>query len=260
MEPGAPAWRVAAASVAGTAHLARGLPCQDAHALRQLPAGGLALVVADGAGSAPESETGAALAVAAAAEALQLGFGSGLAAAGPDPLAEAGARMRAVFEAARAAIEERANEAWEPLSRFACTLTCAVAGDSGLVVGQVGDGIAVARRPDGTLLAASLPAKGEYANETAFITQAGALDQLELRLLAGPFDALALSTDGLLRLALRLPDHSPHPPFFEPLFRLVAAEAATERASAALATLLASERIGARTDDDKTLVVAVRRP
>ena len=64
------AWRVVAASAAGSAHLARGLPCQDAWAWRCLPTGPLLAAVADGAGSAARAELGAALAVEAVMDAL----------------------------------------------------------------------------------------------------------------------------------------------------------------------------------------------
>ena len=63
-------WTVAGASVAGSAHIREGLPCQDSHAYRELPDGTLLIAVADGAGSAPHGGLGASLAVAAAIETL----------------------------------------------------------------------------------------------------------------------------------------------------------------------------------------------
>jgi hypothetical protein len=70
--------------------------------------------------------------------------------------------------------------------------------------------------------------------------------------------ALALTTDGLLRLALKLPAYEPHPQFFQPLLTF-AREAADETlAQTELADFLASERVCTRTDDDKTLLLAVR--
>jgi hypothetical protein len=85
MSAGAPQqWRVIGRSVAGSAHVVRDIPCQDALAWRQLPDGRLILAVADGAGSAARSELGAAAAVEALVDALDAAL-AGLVADGSDP-------------------------------------------------------------------------------------------------------------------------------------------------------------------------------
>jgi len=293
-QDGPPGWRVIAASVVGTSHRARAVPCQDAQAYRILADGTLVVAVADGAGSAARAEAGAACAVARAVAAMVDGYGEIRGALGTDDGAEVGehspptgsrsssadaprdrfsswgdadrpsveARGRAwmakVFGAAREGLEDLAIAEWEPRRAFACTLTCAVATADGLLVGQIGDGVAVARGADGELFAASRPQKGEYANEASFLTMDGALDQMEVAVFARPIEALAVTTDGLLRLALELPRHVPHAPFFRPLLRFADEASDPEGACAQLATFLASERICRRTDDDKTLVIAVR--
>ena len=86
--------------------------------------------------------------------------------------------------------------------------------------------------------------------------QAG--DYLEVQVHTLTAQALAMSTDGLLRLALKLPAYEPHPPFFKPLFAFIAEAGDTAVASQQLAGFLASPRVCARTDDDKTLVLAAR--
>jgi hypothetical protein len=72
-----------------------------------------------------------------------------------------------------------------------------------------------------------------------------------------PVRALALTSDGLLRLVLKLPGYEPHPQFFRPLLTFVRETADENQAQADLADFLASERVCARTDDDKTLLLAV---
>jgi serine/threonine protein phosphatase PrpC len=248
-------WRIAAASVVGSSHLDRALPCQDAHAYRVLADGTLLVAVADGAGSASRAEDGARLAVQAALAGLEAAVGE---AAGEVSEVSWQARMTEVFRVTREALEEAAVEEWESLRAFACTLTCAVALPNCLVVGQVGDGVAVARAADGSLFAASQPQKGEYANEARFLTMPDALEHVDTRVFEQPFDALAVTTDGLLRLALQLPAHSPHTPFFTPLLAFAERAVDPERAASEIAAFLASPRICARTDDDKTLVIAVR--
>jgi hypothetical protein len=55
---------------------------------------------------------------------------------------------------------------------------------------------------------------------------------------------------------VRLPAYEPHAPFFRPLFAF-AMESTDSAAAEPLAAFLASERVTRRTDDDKTLVLAV---
>ena len=66
---------------------------------------------------------------------------------------------------------------------------------------------------------------------------------------------VSLLTDGLQMLALDYANNIPHVPFFSPLFKLTTEENFTIEA---LSRFLESERVCERTDDDKTLVLAVR--
>jgi hypothetical protein len=67
---------------------------------------------------------------------------------------------------------------------------------------------------------------------------------------------IAVLSDGLQMLALKMPEGTPHAPFFSPVFRFV--ENATEETEAQeqFAAFLGSPRITARTDDDVTLMLA----
>jgi DNA-directed RNA polymerase specialized sigma24 family protein len=115
----------------------------------------------------------------------------------------------------------------------------------------------VARRPDGEFFPVGRAQRGEYANETFFLSEEQALDRLAIHILRDAADALAVMSDGLTRLALKLPGYEPHAPFFQPLFAFAAACDDQKDAEQRLAAFLASERVCARTDDDKTLVLAV---
>lgn len=280
------AWRVVAASAAGSAHLARGLPCQDAWAWRCLPTGPLLAAVADGAGSAARAELGAALAVEAVLDALVhrwLGAASPLSPPsdapasvipfddapdhgdadpdGPGPAEPTEERwLREAVVEARAALEARSRELGCPLRDLACTLICVVVEADRLWVAQVGDGLALARDGSGAWHTVGRPQKeGEYANEAHFLTAADALARLVTSAWPIAADALVASSDGLLRLMLQLPGFAPHPPFVEPLVRFAAGELTPERAGEQLARFLAGPRIAARTDDDTTLLIAWRR-
>ena len=247
-------WQVVAASVQGTAHQKQNLPCQDAHAADVLSDGSVLLAVADGAGSAARSQEGAALATREALSALRHALAQVM------PADEDGWNdlLCSAFAHARSCLVELAADGEAALRQFATTLTCAVATDDWLAVARIGDGAVVIELNDGALISSSAPVKGEYANETVFLTMEDALAQVEVQAVHQPARALMLMSDGLIRLALKLPDYTPHLPFFQPLVAFAANAGNGEQANNQLADFLASERVSARTDDDKTLVLAVR--
>jgi len=260
-------WRVVGASVQGVAHRRAGLPCQDAQAWRVLGSGEVIIAVADGAGTAPCAAEGARLAAIHAVDSLagalraatlpRAGKPEGPARATADagPVLVA---MRAAFGETRAALCQQAAAAARPLADFATTLSCAVATPDYLVTGQLGDGLVVAQGKVGLFLAGR-PQRGEYANEAYFLSMEGALEGLVVQAYGLRVEALALSSDGLLRLALYLPGLEPHEPFFLPLFDFVKGAVGVS-AQEELAGFLDSARVCERTDDDKTLVVAARAP
>jgi hypothetical protein len=276
MTADAPGWRVLGASVAGSGHLAAGRGCDDAHLWRLLPNGTLLLVAADGAGSAPRGADGAARAVRAALDALSRALEEEAPPAGTE-------RWRTllldILEATREALAQLASEqapgispschprgaspgqrgcrAAGPavcLSHFATTLLVAAVTDAWVAALQVADGAIVVQDAAG-LGALTRPEHGEYLNETVFVTSAAYRERAQVAV--RPRDVLcgmALFTDGIETVALHLATGEPHPPFFAPLFAFAADSAATEEE---LVSFLASPRLCARTDDDKTLLLAV---
>jgi hypothetical protein len=246
-------WRVVGASVAGSAHERANIPCQDAHRCTVLPNGCLVIAVADGAGSAARSEEGANLAVEVAiaqcTDSLQA-----------ETLTDDQgwrALVGAAFNAAFAAIAAEAESAHAPIRDYATTLTVVMAMGAHLAIGQIGDGIVVAEGDDGLFLAAS-PQRGEYANEVALLTSPQAVADTVIAVFAASVRAMAVTTDGLLRLAVRLPLYEPHAPFFRPLFAFLRETDDAPGAQGELVRFLVSDRVADRTDDDKTLVLAVR--
>lgn len=244
-------WRVVGAAVQGTSHARHDLPCQDAQGYRSLPGGGLLIAVADGAGSARLSQFGARKAVATGLDALE----AALELYAPADVSAWQAALWGAFASARVSITRLAKAEGHRLRDYATTLTMAAVSGGWLATGQVGDGAVVALEAGGRLFAATRAQKGEYANETHFLTQRDAHKHLSVQTWNCPIEALAVMSDGLLRLALKLPSGDPHTPFFQPLFRF-AASAAQDSADWQLAGFLASERVCARSDDDKSLVLA----
>lgn len=245
-------WKVVHAKAAGVSHLENGAPCQDAVDWRRLPSGFLAAALADGAGSAALAEIGANLAVYAALRALQ-NAPANRHPAGMEAWSEA---IWEAFLAARQAIQMEAEAAAMPLSAYATTLICLVAGRDGLVMGQVGDGAVVGRAQDGALYTLARPQRGEYANETLFLTMPDALEGGVFQALELDLSALAMMSDGLIRLALQMPDYTPYPPFFDPLWQFALRSPSAAEANPHLEAFLTSPRVCARTEDDKSLLVA----
>jgi hypothetical protein len=259
----APRWRVAAASVPGTSHAKIGTPCQDAHGCTILTNGWLVAAVADGAGSAPQSEVGAKLAVRIATQAVA----AALLAKDPNALTDAErgdhawrVLLEEAFRAAREAIEAEAALRAVPARDLATTLTVACATGDMAVAAQIGDGAAIVADTAGALHALARPIGGEYLNETTFLVSPGALENIQFATWHGAIAHVALLSDGLQMLALHRPDGGPHAPFFAPLFQFVAGASDPIQASATLAGFLQSPRVTARADDDLTLVLAVALP
>lgn len=247
-------WRVVGLSVEGTSHRRTGQPCQDASLWQILPDNRLVIAIADGAGSAAHSEQGAALAVKTALATLSDAL------IGTVPGDEDAWRslMDETFQTVRASIVSHAEGTGIALRELATTLTCIAATDDRFVVGQIGDGVAVARDEDDAMFVAIMPQRGEYANEVQLLTSPDAAEKTEIRVFEKTVRAIAVTTDGLLRLAVQLPTYEPHLPFFHPLLAFVAETPDESLAKEELRSFLDSERVCGRTDDDKTLVLAVR--
>jgi len=253
-------WLSAGATVAGTAHVRRAEPRQDALSVRHTPAGNaVVLALADGAGSAERGGAGAAIAVRALRAA-------GEAACGRAPIAELdGPMMVDAMAAARRAVLNAAERAAIAPRALATTALLVVSDGSTTLAAHVGDGAAVVRlAADRSWCALSWPERGEYAGMTRFLTEDPPAPVRVARL-EDDVSALAVLTDGLERLVLDLAAGTPHPPFFD----MIAAPLDTRacggatagrdrRLSRALARYLSGEAVCERTDDDKTLAIAVR--
>ena len=255
-----PDWVIIGASVAGSSHIRKDVPCQDAHTYAILGGGVAVVAVADGMGTAGQAGIGASLAVGAALNAAvrQL-TGSG---ACPQNEASWVLLLRSCFASARSYLEEEAQMLNVSLRELGTTLLLAVAAPGWLAVAHIGDGAIVVQDDRGDIVTVAAPQSGEYANETYPLTLPQAMEVAEFNAWPVETIALALFTDGLQRLALHLPDFDPHPPFFEPLFRQLPGLSETdqvERAGQALADFLASERVASLSDDDLTLVLIGRR-
>ena len=244
-------WRVVAARETGTSHLRTGTPCQDAFAVGRAGEA-LLLFAADGAGSAARADLGSRLAVEAAQAAARAEVEAGAPedAEGWRPL------MERIVRAARARLE--APEQGE-MRELATTLLGVIWTPGHVAALQVGDGWIVSEAAEG-MRALIPPVKGEYFNETVFLTSSGFAERARYEVIpASDVSGIAVLTDGLEMVSMDLADGAPHEPFFRPLFELARdPDEDTEAQEREIHEFLRSDRINARTDDDKTLVLAVR--
>lgn len=233
----------------GVSHQRAGLPCQDALAWGFGGGQTLLAAVADGAGSARLAEVGAAVAVRAGLKSLESAAGAFMAG---DRSEEA---LRSAFTTARQAIFDEAVKLKCEVRDLACTLILLAARPEGACAIQIGDGAALANGPKG-LQCLTRPPEAEYLNETLFLTIDNALDQTQFSHLLGPISQIAIFTDGLQMLALKMPEAKPHERFFDPLFKFIASEPAEEERRRQIEAFLKSPRIAQRADDDLTLLLA----
>ena len=244
-------WQAAAASARGTSHEKTGQPCQDAHRWETLPGAFLVAAVADGAGSASLGDMGAEVAARTAVDSV-LRREPVL----PEDDDEWRLLLAEALKAAQEAVYEEAI-AHEVTERdLATTLILVVAAPEFIAAAQVGDGAVVAADVEGNISGITAPQTGEYINQTTFLISPDALDIAQIIIRRLPVAHVAVLSDGLQMLALKMPQGLPHAPFFSPLFRF-AAEVDDEAAAAEqLDLFLRSQRVRDRTDDDLTLLLA----
>jgi hypothetical protein len=146
------------------------------------------------------------------------------------------------------------------LKDFACTLLLAVISNTSLLLLQIGDG-AVVVRVGGELKCLTEQLDREYVNEATFLVESTAINDAHVvDIAASKIDCVAIMSDGVQHLAVRYPSNEPFNEFFNPIFQYALSHGHLSEADrgAELDSLLSSEGVNSLTDDDKTLLLAVR--
>ncbi|MCX6688953.1 MAG: PP2C family serine/threonine-protein phosphatase [Methanoregula sp.] len=249
-------WKFTCASVTGKAHTDRGENGQDS-----CKAGTIQIqdseffigIAADGAGSTTNGGVGAEIACRIIYAQI-----TGTVRDAGDLSRITDQDVKNWITASRDAILVDAQEHGQRLKEYACTILGSVAGNDRVIYFQIGDGAIVAGSgPEYQTI--FWPEQGEYANTTFFITDEQYLDHLHVLHAESP-DEIALFTDGLQNLVLSFAQKQAHAGFFVPLFDALRKnpENGFSDFSAQLENFLCRDDISARSDDDKTLVLAVR--
>jgi hypothetical protein len=209
------------------------------------------MFVADGAGSAAKGGLGADLAIEAAAAFIAKKVEQG-------EFGLSDALATDVVMAVRDRIYAAAEAEGMTARDFACTFLGVLSYASGTLVLQVGDGGVVLDTGAG-LEVAVVPMTGEYANMTHFVTDEDAVAVLATKAYPDRAAKVAAFTDGLQRLALNMATNTPHEPFFAPFFNGMAKATAEQedQLHGLLVKFLGSQPVNERTDDDKTLALAL---
>jgi hypothetical protein len=250
---------VIAHSEKGTSHIQRDMCCQDYgnyKVIKNIIIG----AVSDGAGSARFSDKGAQVAVETALLRLEKWLLK-LKQKQPKlnwqkPIPEDKARK--VFSATlkyvvNALAENVTNDC--SLNDFACTLLVFIATPDWIAAMQIGDGFIVTRSENSDYQLLFHPDKGEYANETTFVTAFNAKDEMRIKVLEGNQSFICASTDGLERLAISFQEWKPFSGFFKPFEEGIKIANILELEAKDIARWMISPEVNARTDDDKTMLL-----
>jgi hypothetical protein len=241
-------WRLSGVTIAGSSHVDSGRGADDAFAFCiSYDRSSVVAVVADGAGSRTGTSAFGSYEACRAVVLRAVELAEAADASDTEVV------VRSVFASALTAIEARASELDLQVQELATTLAVAVLTPSNSVFAQIGDGVIVCDL-DGTQSSRIPEVKGEYANETKFLTTQNAIESdLRIEHHRVGIRRFALSTDGLRYKILRLQQGGAP---FEPFFDAVWAKLDKNDLSAAdLGPWLA--RLDDQTGDDKTLIVGV---
>jgi hypothetical protein len=252
-------WTWACASHVGTSHQKTGQRLQDAFrcfVCSVVDKEVFVAIVSDGAGSAEYGGEGASLVCRVVSLAIRRYFKS-------EQVMPSQAVVECWIDDARDRIYRAAHSRDKDARDFAATLVCVISDGEETLFAHIGDGCAVVReRSTGTWLVGTWPDHGEYASTTTFVT-----DQPDAKLrvtyLTRAIDVVSVFSDGIERLVLDMVAKTPAERFFavvaQPVMggRLLAGK--DPLLSSELKEYLGGEQICARTDDDKTLIVAALR-
>ncbi|MBD2522585.1 protein phosphatase 2C domain-containing protein [Nostoc sp. FACHB-133] len=250
-------WKAVARSEIGTSHQKQGIVCQDYGNYRILD-DVIVGAVADGAGSAKHSDIGSRLAVETVLKCFsEINEFPQKEDYQPLSKEEAQKVFSEIVNKVITELQKQANEEDYSINDLACTLLVFLATPDYVAAMQIGDGFIVIRSQESEYQLLFQPDKGEFANETTFITSTNALKEMQVKVIPEKQEFICASTDGLEKVAIRLSDWQPFSPFFKPLEEYLHEPVNSEDEDKYLMEFLNSERLNSRTDDDKTLLLCL---
>jgi hypothetical protein len=250
-------WKIIGARSVGSSHLLNDEPCQDYYLVGTLLAEDGNEVfysfVSDGAGSALMGKEGSKMACEASLEYLK----------SIDYKVFEERNIYELVEHITTSISKLATSENLESRDFACTLLGVVVTDNSTSYFQVGDGAIVVKENinNSNYNVVFWPANGEYANMTYFVTDENVIANLMVKHVFQSPVAVSIFTDGLQRLCLQYETSTVHEPFFKSMFATLMASNKDEdipHLNSKLLKFLDGPKVNERTDDDKTLILAIR--
>lgn len=233
----------------GSKHVISCVPCQDASTLIANRSC-CALFVADGAGSAPNSQ----YASQAAIEMAKGYFLGHITARRPREESTWRSLLYACAEKAREAIFNLVSEE-RLLQTLRTTFLLMVIDANGAVAVHIGDGAGLVIDQENAFTLLAPPENGEYINQTYFLTDSDWEEHLHMTYQPGQFQYGLACSDGLQFIALHR--GLPFPGFANGIVTQLR-DVQSKKRHMALSQYLGQHIIGKRTDDDVSLVVAWR--
>jgi serine/threonine protein phosphatase PrpC len=258
------AWKAIARSAIGTSHLKQGLPCQD-YGSDRLFSNLLIGAVADGAGSAKYADIGAKIAVETtiAHIAKTETYLEKIGCSWQNrrcPISESQAKrlFTSTWKRVMLQFQQAATAGNYDTQDLACTLIAFMATPNWVAAMQIGDGFLAMRfKCEKEYKLAFKPDKGEYANQTSFVTSGDALTHMQVQVFNRRPKFLCAATDAMETVAIVLKDWYPSPGFFKPLEEYMKESDRPEEQDEYLVNLLNSDQLNKRTNDDKTLLLCL---
>lgn len=246
-------WSYYAASVTGTSHLKNGVPKQD-YIQTEIFDKYFISIIADGAGTAKYSDISASLLCHFIMKKAKKYLGTNELITMDKNIIEQWIKK---FQNILHRIK-RAYHTYD-IRHFASTMILSIISDSMGMFCQIGDGCIVINH-DSLLKCVFWPQNGEYINTTNFVTDKNVSQKIMFKFINGNIQQLSVFTDGLENVALNFSEHKPYLPFFSPFFNIVpeASSGENKDLSNALSEFLNSELINKKTDDDKTIIFAIK--
>ncbi len=269
-------WKATARCEIGVSHLQRGIPCQDYCDFRVVN-DVLVGIIADGAGSSQASDLGAYLTVQSCLDFTeeieawlkQDGYEAYRLGVKPLPVKIARFFFQKAMERVLRVLRDAAQEKNYCLDDLASTLLMFIATPDWIAAMQIGDGLLVIQPQAGDYQLVFMPDKGEFANQTTFVTSSDALNSMQVRVIEDKMKFISAMTDGLEAVAIRYSDWSPFAPFFDPLQKFITEDQLTDSPIDAttdvapqnyLKMFLCSDRLNQKTSDDKSLILCLYEP
>ncbi len=220
--------------------------CQDAFAVEKIGDHQVIAVLADGAGSVSKAKEGAEITVKEAMACLKKLDLKNLSSQTIQDLSN-------IPQIIREKIRNIAEKNKEDPHNYASTLVAAVFMSDCLIGIQVGDGFLVSGAEDEYDLIFS-GKKGEYVNETSFVTD----ETLDIQTFVQrePINFVALATDGMDHVAIDYRLNEAHMGFFKPFDTFLSEKPDKELIDSELKSFLTSDRLKQRSNDDRTLIIA----